>query len=191
MECVCRTVRAGSLKRFGVPLVAVAAMWATAVAVQARTTSSDGPTVLGVYKDWSAYSRGTGDSKVCYALSTPKAKEPASVKRDPTYFLVNDWPGRRSKAEAEVVPGYPYREGSTVTVEIDKQKFVFFTKNDGGAGGAWVLNPADQEHLLRALRAGVTAVVTGVSRRGTTTKDVYGLSGVGEAMNRIHDACDM
>ncbi|MBV8799941.1 MAG: hypothetical protein JO208_09055 [Alphaproteobacteria bacterium] len=158
---------------------------------KSRSGVGDRPVVLGVYKDWSAYSRGDGDRRVCYALSAPKAKEPAGIRRDPAYFLVNDWPGRQSKAEAEVVPGYTYKEGSTVTVQIGTDKFIFFTKNEGRAGGAWVLNPADQEHLLRALRSGITAVVTGTSKRGTNTKDVYGLSGVGEAMNRIHDACGM
>jgi hypothetical protein len=150
-----------------------------------------GPTFLGAFKDWSAYSRGSGDAKVCYTLSEPKVKEPASAKRDPTYFLINDWPGRRAKGEAEVVPGYQYREGSTVTVQVGKEKFDFFTKNQGRSGGAWVLNPADEKHLLAAMRGGLTAIVTGTSKRGTETRDIYGLSGMGDALDKIHDACGM
>jgi hypothetical protein len=149
------------------------------------------PTVLGVYHDWSAFTRQVGSEKVCYALSEPRVKEPAHVKRDPAYFLINDWPGRRSRGEAEIVPGYRYRDGSTVTVKIGGDTFDFFTKNEGDSGGAWVLNPADEKRLLRAMRSGATAVVMGTSRRGTVTKDVYGLSGAGDALDRIHKACAM
>ncbi|HEX3653045.1 MAG TPA: invasion associated locus B family protein [Rhizomicrobium sp.] len=157
----------------------------------AATEKDDGPTFLGTFKDWSAYSRGNGGSKVCYMLSEPKVKEPASAKRDPAYFLINDWPGRNAKGEAEVVPGYQYREGSTVSVQVGKETFAFFTKNQGSSGGAWVLNPAEEKHLLAAMRGGLTAIVTGTSKRGTETRDIYGLSGMGQALDQIHNACGM
>jgi len=160
-------------------------------AAAAAPPASEGPNFLGRYKDWSAYMRGSGDGRVCYVLSEPKAKEPANVNRDPAYLLINDWPGRRSKAEAEIVPGYPYKDGSTVTMHIGSETFDFFTKNEGSSGSAWILNPADDPRLLRALRGGLTAVVTGTSRRGTLTKDVYGLSGVADALDHIHNACGM
>ncbi len=159
--------------------------------VPASAAKEDSPAFLGTFKDWSAYSRGSRDSKVCYILSEPKVKEPASVNRDPAYFLINDWPGRSAKGEAEVVPGYQYREGSTVTVQVGKEKFAFFTKNQGSSGGAWVLNPADEKHLLAAMRGGLTAIVTGTSKRGTETRDIYGLSGMSDALDKIHDACGM
>ena len=169
---------------------AIVAALVSAAAVPAAATAAR-PSFLGMYHDWSTFMRQVGAEKVCYALSEPKEKEPAHVKRDPAYFLVNDWPGRRSRGEAEIVPGYRYRDGSTVTVTIGGAKFDFFTKNEGDAGGAWVLNPADERRLVRALRSGKTAVVTGTSRRGTVTKDVYGLSGVADALDRIHKVCEM
>ena len=170
---------------------AIAAALISASAVPAAAATAARPSFLGIYHDWSVFTRQVGAEKVCYALSEPKAKEPAHAKRDPAYFLINDWPGRRSRGEAEIVPGYRYRDGSTVTVMIGGDKFDFFTKNEGNAGGAWVLNPADERRLVRALRGGKTAVVTGTSRRGTVTKDVYGLSGVGDALDRIHKVCEM
>jgi hypothetical protein len=185
-----------TLVRTAITLLCIGA----AVPVQARIhrpnvspqpAPSAGPAFLGSIKDWSAYSRGGGDSKVCYALSEPKAKEPARVKRDKAYFLINDWPGRHSRSEAEIVPGYRYRDGSTVDVKIGRRTFAFFTKNAADAGSAWLLNPEDQPQLLRALQGGVTVVVTGISRRGTVTKDIYGLSGFGDALAKIHHACGM
>lgn len=157
----------------------------------ADSSATEGPTFLGTYKDWSAYSRGSGDAKVCYALSAPKTEMPDNVKRDPAYFLINDWPGHHARGETEIVPGYRYQEASTVTVEIGGEKFAFFTKNDAAAGSAWVLNPADDTKLLKAMRAGSTATVTGTSRRGTKTTDTYGLSGVSDAIARIHEACGL
>jgi len=148
-------------------------------------------TLLGNFHEWSAYSRGDGDGKVCYALATPKSKMPAAVKRDAAYLLINDWPGRKAKAEPEVVPGYQYKDGSTVTVTVGARQFNFFTKNQDGAGGAWVLNTSDKTKLIAALRNGVTAVVTGMSKRGTETKDTYALAGVSQAIDKIHAACGM
>jgi len=152
---------------------------------------AEGPTLLGNFREWSAYSRGDGDSKVCYALSTPKSKEPARTKRDATYFLINDWPGRKTKAEPEIVPGYQYKEGSTVSVKVGSHEFTFFTKNQAGSGGAWVLNTSDEEKLINALRNGATAVVTGTSKRSTQTKDTYALAGISEALDKIHADCGM
>jgi hypothetical protein len=163
---------------------------AAAVAT-APAAAAGGPTPLGSFHDWSAYARGAGDMKVCYALAEPKSKEPARAKRDPVYFLINDWPGRHSKAEAEIVAGYPYKDGSSVGIQVGGAKFSFFTKNQGNAGGAWVLNPADQPKLIDAMRNGSTAIVAGTSRRGTQTRDTYSLAGMGDALDKIHQACGM
>jgi len=157
----------------------------------APAAPADGPTLLGNFREWSAYSRGDGDGKVCYALATPKSKEPARTKRDATYFLINDWPGRKAKAEPEIVPGYQYKNGSTVSVKVGSHEFTFFTKNQAGSGGAWVLNTPDEAKLIAALRGGATAVVTGTSRRGTRTIDTYALAGVSEAIDKIHADCGM
>ena len=162
-----------------------------APAASAPAAAASGPSPLGSFHDWSAYTRGTGDAKVCYALSEPKTKEPARAKRDPIYFLINEWPGRHSKDEAEIVPGYPYKDGSSVTVQVGKAKFSFFTKNEGSAGGAWLLNPADQPKLIDAMRGGSNAIVTGTSKRGTQTRDTYSLAGMGDALAKIRQACGM
>lgn len=149
------------------------------------------PQLLGAFKDWTAYSTQTGDSKVCYALSKPTASEPRKVRRDAIFFLVNDWPGRKARAEPEIVPGYEYKDGSDVTVEIGGDKFTLFTKNEGGAGGAWVEAQADEERLVKAMKAGSQATVTGSSKRGTMTHDTYSLSGFADALAKADQACGM
>jgi hypothetical protein len=153
--------------------------------------AAEGSLLLGQSRDWSAYSATADDRQVCYALSQPHATEPKGVKRGPIYFLISDWPSRHAKGEAEIVTGYKYKDGAPVTVEIGGQKFSFFTRNDGENGTAWLLSLADAPHLIDAMSHGATAVVTGLSSRGTTTRDTYSLAGLGDALNKIHASCGM
>jgi hypothetical protein len=152
--------------------------------------AADTPTLLGVSRDWSAFSSGTGGSKICYAITKPTSTKP-KAKRDPIYFLINDWPGRRAKGEPQVVPGYQYKDGSTVTASVGGQSFNFFTQNDGGQGSAWVRERPDEVKLITAMRSGSLLIVTGTSKRGTKTTDTYSLAGLGDALDKIHSACGM
>ena len=147
--------------------------------------------LLGAFKNWTAYSTGTGSDMTCYALSAPRATEPKNAKRSAIFLMVSDWPGRRIKAEPEVVPGYQYKAGVPVTVEIGGDKFAFFSRNDGQAGSAWLQNLNDGNALMDALNHGVSAVAIGTSARGTKTVDTYSLAGFGDALAKIHAACNM
>ncbi len=162
----------------------------SAALATATPALADQPTVLGTFQNWGAYTTGTGDQKVCYALATPKSSAPKK-KRDKIYFLISDWPGRRAKGEPEIVPGYEYKDGSEVTLQVGPSKFTLFTKNDGGNGSAWVKELADESPIVSALRNASTAVVSGVSTRGTTIKDTYSLAGLGDALDKAHAACGM
>lgn len=172
-------------KRLACTALAAAGLFAAVPAM------ADAPVKLGTFKNWSALTSGSGDTKVCYALSAPKMMEPTKVKRDPAYMLINDWPGRKAKSEPEIVPGYQYKDGSKVTVEIGEDKFEFFTKNDGGVGGAWVEQQADETRLVDAMRRGAEVIVTGISKRGTMTRDTYSLAGLSDALDKIHEACGL
>lgn len=147
------------------------------------------PTALGSFQSWSAYQTGDGDGKVCYALSRPTATEPDSLNRDPAFLLINDWPARHARAEPEIVPGFQYKDGSNVTAQLGGETFTFFTKDDGGEGGAWVEAQADEERLVSAMKTAPQAVVTGTSRRGTVVKDTYSLAGFAEALDKMQAAC--
>jgi hypothetical protein len=149
------------------------------------------PQLLGSFKEWTALQATTSSGKTCYAMSTPRSKEPAKAKRDPVYFLISDWPVRRTRDEPQIVPGYEYKKDSTVTAQIGPDKFEFFVKNDGGAGNAWVQDAADEAKLVDAMKRGSTIVVTGTSQRGTVTKDTYSLNGISAALDKIHSACGM
>jgi hypothetical protein len=149
------------------------------------------PQLVGVNGSWQAFTLDTGNGKVCYAMSVPKSIVPTAVARDPIFFIVSDWPSRSVKGEPEIVPGYSYKEGSTVTAQIGTDKFEFFTQNDTTGGGAWVSARPDEQRLLDAMQRGSQMVVTGISARGTTTRDTYSLVGFTAALASVHKACNM
>jgi len=160
------------------------------LALAAIPASGDTPTLLATSHDWSAFMVGAGSTKTCYAISKPTSTKP-KAKRDPIFFMINDWPGRRAKGEPEMVPGYQYKDGSTVTATVGGQSFTFFVQNDAGAGAAWVRQHADEERLIAAMRSGSALTVSGTSKRGTKTTDTFSLSGLGDALDKIHAACGM
>lgn len=149
------------------------------------------PTLIGTFKDWSAFQSVSGNTKVCYALAKPSASEPKKAKRDPIYFMISDWPSRRAKGEVQVVPGYQYKDGSAVTATVGADKFDMFSQNGGGKGSAWVEDAGNERRLVDAMKNGAKVVVGGVSQRGTSTKDTYALGGLSEALAKVHEACGM
>ena len=172
-----------NLPRFVAAFAVLGVAFAPAVA--------DNATLLGVSKNWKAFASGSGADQVCYAISQPTASLPKHAKRDAIGFLINDWPGRKTKAEPEVVPGYSFKDGSVVTVQVGSDKFTFYPTNDGGSGSAWMKKNAEEARLLDALQKGAQATVTGVSAHGTMTHDTYSLAGLGDALAKIHGACSM
>jgi hypothetical protein len=167
---------------------------AFAASILTVAVAADEPaTLLGVTKDWSAFTSGSGGSKICYTLSKPVSTDPKKAKRNPIYFIITDWPGRKpkTKSEPEAVPGYLYKDGSTVSAQVGGSKFEMFAKNDAGAGAAWVRERADEVRLIEAMKHGKQLVVTGTSQRGTVTRDTYSLAGLSDALQKIHDACGM
>jgi hypothetical protein len=169
----------------------IAGVFAAASLAATQAAADSGPTLLGAFKNWSALQSVSGDGRACYAMSQPKSSEPKKAKRDPIYFLINNWPARHARDEVEVVSGYQFKADSMVTVQVGADKFELFTKNDGDSGTAWMKDAGDEARLVAAMSHGATAVVTGTSARGTMTKDTYSLGGISGALDKAHSACGL
>jgi len=156
----------------------------------ALPAAAEPATLLGVFGNWSAYTSGTGSSLTCYALSKPRASRPAA-KRGAIYLMVSDWPSRKVKAEPQIVYGYQAKEGGAAALGVGSDKFTFFIRNNGKEGSAWLQQLNDNSRLIDAMQAGVSAVASGISARGTKTSDTYSLSGFNDAMAKVHAACQM
>jgi len=71
----------------------------------AAPASAETANLIGVFGNWSAFSTGTGNAMTCYAMSKPRARQPKATKRGDVFLMVSDWPGRKVKAETQIVPG--------------------------------------------------------------------------------------
>lgn len=162
-----------------------------ALPVFAMAAAAPAPTFLGVSKAWSAYQADTPNGKTCYALAKPKTSDPRKIVRDPVYLMLSDWPDRNVKGEFEIVPGYAYKDSGSASAAVGNDKVDLFTRNENGTGQAWVKDPADEERLRQAMRKGNALIVTGVSERGTRTRDVYSLEGISAMLDKVHAACGL
>jgi hypothetical protein len=146
--------------------------------------------LLGVFGNWTAYSSGAGSAMTCYALSKPRASRP-TAKRGEIYLMISDWPGRKVKAEPQIVYGYQAKEGGAASLGVGPDKFTFFIRNNSKEGSAWIQALNDNPRLITAMQGGVSAVAKGISQRGTNTTDTYSLQGFGDALAKIHATCNM
>src|SRR5215813_11391800 len=125
----------------------------------AAPARAEAPTLMGSSKSWYVYSVGADATRVCYALSQPTTTLPKGARRDPIYVIISTWPGRGVRNEPSVVPGYPYKDGSTVEIAVGTDKFTLFTQTTGTAGGAWIKAPAEEARLIDAMKRGVSMVI--------------------------------
>ncbi|KAA0969707.1 hypothetical protein FPY71_14410 [Aureimonas fodinaquatilis] len=151
------------------------------VVLSAAAAFAQTPSSVEQFNDWGVYSYKKDGGNVCYALSIPKTREPASVNHGDIFFLVSPKPGQNGAYEPQVVMGYALRDQSKVTVTVDGRKFSLFTRGES----AWVENPAEEPQLVQAMRNGRAMQVDGVSQRGTNTKYSYSLAGVTAAINSV------
>jgi hypothetical protein len=152
-----------------------------------QTAAAGGPTLLGQFGDWGAYSANSGGRVLCYALAKPASQTtvPAGRPRDPAYIFVSTRPAENVRNEVSVVIGYPFKPGSEANVDIGPAKYAMYTQADG----AWVKNPAEEARMVDAMRKGADLVVTGESGKGTKSTDRYTLRGLAQALDRVAQEC--
>jgi hypothetical protein len=149
------------------------------------TALAQSPSSLGKSNDSSAWSYAGSKGKICFIHSSPSALIPSSLRHGDVSFFIRTSPGEGISNEANFVVGYPFKENSTVTIDIDGQVFTMFTQGDA----AWLLNAAEEPQLLTAMKAGKKMTVSGTSRRDNATSYSYSLSGVTAASNKINTEC--
>lgn len=143
------------------------------------------PTLLKQHKDWAAYVLAGGSGKVCYALTKPTQLLPGDRNHGDVFFFITSRPAEGVSEEPSLIVGYPFKEKSTVTVDVDGKGFNMFTNNDG----AWIDNAATEAQLVGAMKAGREMTVHGESGRGTKTTYKFSLSGVTAAIDTAVQAC--
>ena len=170
--------------------ILLSAAFAMATLSGALAQGAAKPTLVGTFKDWTAWSytgsyAGNGEGKVCYIYSEPSKAQPNGLDHGRVSFSITLSPAQGVQNEANFVAGYQLKEQSSVTVDIDGKKFTMFTQGDS----AWLLKKEEEPQLLAAMKKGKAMVVSAVSRRGNKTTYNYSLSGVTAAADKIISEC--
>lgn len=139
--------------------------------------------------DWSVFV--DQNPTECWAVSAPKQTvntkdgKPASVRRGDIRLFVFYRPSENVAGQVAFTGGYPFASGSTVTVDVGGTKFQLFTQGEW----AWPATPQDDSTITAAMKSGATAVVTGLSGRGTQTEDTFSLLGFTAAIEEAAKRC--
>ena len=145
------------------------------------------PRLLGQYGDWGAYTATPGGKKICFVIAKPASSEtvPPGRPRNPSYMFISTRPGDKVANEISIIIGYPFKPTTEATAEVGSTSFALYTQQDG----AWIKNAAEEAHMIDAMRAGQSAVVKGVSAKGTQSTDTFTLRGLSQALDRTGQEC--
>ena len=170
----------------GIAVAAIALAATTAVAAQESTNRVAVETAWSVFVD--------GDPRECWVVSAPtetvntRDGQAVSVRRGDILLFVTYRQGE-SAGEVSFTGGYPFADGSTVSVQVGDDRFELFT-DSGTPQWAWAASPEEDARILAALRGGANAVLSARSSRGTTTRDTFSLFGVTAATDEARRRCN-
>jgi hypothetical protein len=134
---------------------------------------------------WSLYADTASPKQVCFVASQPQAVEPIGANRGPIYFYISAWPKDGIKLEPSIKAGYPVKPDKDMTVTIGSDTFKMYGKGDRG----FVLDPTEELKLIESMKKGSSAVVKGLSAKGTGTTDTYSLAGLAQALDKMATTC--
>jgi hypothetical protein len=174
----------------GTPPAAAAAPAAAPAAAKPAVPPAMGgvkPTLLGQYGEWGAYTASPGGKKICFAIAKPSSTEttPPNRPRNPVFMFVSTRPADKVSNEVSIIIGYPFKPGADASVAVGSTSYALYTQQDGG----WIKNSTEEAQMVGAMRQGDTAVVKGLSVKGTASTDTYSLKGLTQALDRVTQDC--
>jgi hypothetical protein len=162
-------------------------IWLASLAIALAAGLASGPALaqapklIKQYNDWSSFSAVVDGGKTCYILSIPTEKQPSDRDHGDVFFMLAYHAGEASSLQPQFKAGYPFKDDSKVTLDIDGKKYMMFTRGDS----AWLENPAEESAVVDSMRNGKSMSVTAYSRRGTQTSYTYSLAGVTASLKDI------
>lgn len=160
-----------------------------AAALAAPAMAQESSNRVAAQTDWSAFD--DDDPRVCWAVTAPKETvntrdgREVSVRRGDILLFVSHFPDNGEMGAVSFTGGYPFAEGSTVSLEVGETTFELFTDGEF----AWPATPEDDARIVVALKRGTEAVLTGRSSRGTTTRDTFSLLGATAMIEAAQSNC--
>lgn len=158
---------------------------ASLCAPAALAQDSAEPVFQGAHNDWRVFTRGEGQARVCYVLSTPSEALPRNVDHGDVFFLVASWANGDAVEQPSVMTGYALRPDSPPQVRVGSDRFNMFVSGQEG----FIEAPRDEGRLVTAMRRGSDMRVEAMSERGTATVYTFSLSGVTAALREADQLC--
>ena len=161
-----------------------------AMAGGTSTAQEESENRVAAKTDWSVFVEDDPE-KSCWTVSAPKESvntkdgRIVAVRRGDILLFVSHRPTDSVAGELSFTGGYPFDEGSTVTLQVGDATYELFTEGEW----AWSPTPADDAKITTLMKRGTEAVLTGRSSRGTTTKDTFSLLGFTAAMEEAEARC--
>jgi invasion associated locus B (IalB) protein len=149
--------------------------------------------------DWSVFMEE--NPRECWSVSAPKETvntrggRVVAVSRGDILLMVSYQPEAKVRAQLTFTGGYPFAEGSSVTLNVGDSTFELFVKNvidpktKEKVGWAWPASVSDDAKVVTALKRGSEATLTARSSRGTQTKDTFSLLGFTAAIEDAEKRC--
>lgn len=162
----------------------IVALAATSAMAQQESTNR-----VAAKTDWSVFVES--DPTECWGVSSPKETvntkdgRVVAVRRGDILLFVSYRPGANIKGEISFTGGYPFADGSTVTLEVSGTKFEMFTDDEW----AWSASGSDDAKIITAMKRGADATLSARSARGTRTKDTFSLLGFTAALDEAEKRC--
>lgn len=150
------------------------------VAMGAAPALAQSATKIGQHNAWGTYSYQGQSGKVCYLLTVPTDKKPATLDHGDIFFFVSQRPGGKSY-QPQFITSYNMQENSKVDVTVDGKTFSMFVKGKS----AWVEDPAQEPALVAAMKGGSSMNISAKSGRGNATSYAFSLRGISAALNSI------
>lgn len=139
--------------------------------------------------DWSVFVEDNPTE--CWGVATPKETintrdgRVVAATRGQILLMVFYRPSAGAQGQVAFTGGYPFQSGSTVNINISGNEFELFTDGEW----AWPASVAEDTQIVTAMKRGADAIVTGVSSRGTETKDTFSLLGFTAAVEDAEARC--
>lgn len=143
---------------------------------------------LGKFGFWSAYVIYEGRNPVCYMSLSARTPEAGKTRREAANLMVTHRPAESSTDVISYAPGFKYKQGSDVTLQIGDKSFSLFTQDST----AWARDAATDKAIAAAMRGGADHMtVSGTAATGKNFGDTIPLKGTADAYYAASKACGL
>ncbi|WP_233341583.1 invasion associated locus B family protein [Robiginitomaculum antarcticum] len=151
----------------------------------APAAHAEEPKLEATYSDWRVYSRGSGNSRICYALAMPSEQSPRAVNHGKVFFMVANWQNGAAKEQPSLITGYAFKRTSPPHARVGSTKIPMYVSQNE----AFVESDGDETKLVKTMKNGSVMRVSAVSERGTATSYEFSLKGITAATRKASALC--